>query len=140
MRRKQYLSANRFYNNSIALVDSRSVDYHEVPRLVDDSYFVPSTEAVKRIRNLGQQSLQSLYDSDLALKNNVTPEYVRHPSRDIVEVQRFTELAYAKVEDSLKKDISEHEKRRVQAEKDSLDKTKVQLDVILKDSEVVKKE
>lgn len=140
MRRKHYLSANRFYNNSIGLVDSRSTDYHEVPRLVDDSYFVPSTEAVKRIRNLGQQNLQSLYDSDLALKNNATPEYVRHPSRDIVEVQRFTETAYAKVEDSLKKDISEHEKRRLQVEKDSLDKTKVQLDVILKDSEVVNKE
>lgn len=140
MRKKYYNSVSRFTCNDIVEINSRVVSFSDVSELVDRSYFVPSTEAVKRIRNLGNSSMETLYDSDFAIKHGLTPEYVRHPSRDIVEVQRFTESAYAKVEESLKHDISSHEKKRLQAEKQALEQTKGQLDVILKDNEVVKKD
>lgn len=127
MRTHRYLSANRFHSNSIASVDFRTVDFREVERLVDDSYFVPSTEAVKRIRNLGNQSLEAQYDSALSLQTGITPHYVRHPSRDIVEVMKFTKALYDKVEKSLQGDISEAQRKSLEKQKTELEKTKIHL-------------
>lgn len=127
MRFHRYTSSNRFHNNSINVVDLRTVDYREVERLVDDSYFVPSTEAVKRIRNLGNQPLEGQYDSQASLDSGITPHYVRHPSRDIVEVVKFTQALYDKVEKSLQNDISEAQRKSLEKQKTELEKTKLHL-------------
>lgn len=140
MRSHRYLSINRFHNNSIGVVDSRTVDYREVERLVDDSYFVPSTEAVKRIRNLGNQSLEGQYDSKASLDSGITPHYVRHPSRDIVEVMKFTQSLYDKVEKSLQNDISDAQRKSLEKQKTELEKTKLHLVELEKLSKDVKSE
>lgn len=127
MRLHRYVSSNRFHNNSIDVVDFRTVDFREVERLVDDSYFVPSTEAVKRIRNLGNQSLEGQYDSQASIDSGITPHYVRHPSRDIVEVVKFTQALYAKVEKSLQNDISEAQRKSLEKQKSELEKTRIHL-------------
>lgn len=140
MRKKFYNSIARFVCNDIVEINSRLTSFSDVEELVDRSYFVPSTEAVKRIRNLGNLAMDSLYDSELAIKAGITPEFVRHPSRDIVEVQKFTDQLYQKVEQSLQNDLTVAQRKILENEKKSLEKTRIQLEQLNTPEDLVKKE
>lgn len=122
---------DRFGQNEVRHLDAlRFEDYTGIESLADDSYFVPSTEAVKRIGRANGHAYKGLYDSDASLEAGIEPSYARHPSRDIVELVRFNERMYARIEEALKLDLTDAQRRTLEKQKNEMDKVQKTLQVL----------
>lgn len=129
MRYFKYDSLSPYSENTRSLHDERfGVDYTKVERIVDDSYFVPSTEQVKRISR--SHPMKGLYDSPASLEAGIEPSYARHPSRDIVELQRFNEALYARIEKALQSDLEEAQRKTLEKEKKRLDEARSVMSIL----------
>lgn len=129
MRFFKYDSLSPYGENTRSLHNEGfGIDYTNVESIVDDSYFVPSTEQVKRISR--SHPMKGLYDSPVSLKAGIEPSYARHPSRDIVELQRFNEALYARIEKALQSDLEEAQRKTLENEKKRLDETRQVISIL----------
>lgn len=137
---RRYTSHNGFCANNIVDVDFVfHPDFSKVERIVDDSHFVPSVELAKRIGR-SAASYKGLYDSETALQHGLDASYARRPGRDIVELQRFNESLYRRIEESLKADLTEAQRKTLLAEQKRIKETQSVLDIINSKKETVPKE
>lgn len=122
---------SRFGQNTVQNLDClRFEDYTGVKSLTDDSYFVPSTEAVKRIGRANGHAFKGLYDTEASLDAGIEPSYARHPSRDVVELVRFNERMYARIEEALKQDLSDAQRRTLEHQKAEMDKVQRTIQIL----------
>lgn len=137
---RRYTSHSGFGANNVVDVDLVfHPDFSKVDRIVDDSHFVPSVELAKRIGR-SAASYKGLYDSDAALQHGLDASYARRPGRDIVELQRFNESLYQRIEESLKSDLSEAQRKTLLAEQKRIKETQSVLDIINARKEEIPKE
>ena len=138
MRRNFYdFGFNRFGNNTMSEHNELTVSYRNVKPIVDKSFYIPSSEAVKRIQRKNEASHVGSYDSEESLKLGLEPSWVRHPSRDIVEVKEFTSQLYSRIEKALQNDLSEAQKKTLEAEKLRVAETQKQIQSVLDEQKTV---
>lgn len=138
MKRNFYNSSfARFGYNTINVHDDRTISYRNIKPIVDKSFYVPSSEAVKRIQRKNEISHVGSYDSEESLKLGLEPSWARHPSRDIVEIKNFTSELYSRIEASLKKDLTEAQRKTLEAEKERVSETQKHIQAVLDEQKTV---
>lgn len=116
----RYSSFCRFHNNNIvetAVVSNTNFG----DSITDDSYYVPNSEAVKRIRAMQGLALSTvLYDDVKDLKNpDKLDIFARQKGRDIAEVSTHINNLQVSLDKNLKKDMDNY-KSKLKAEQDKV--------------------
>lgn len=116
----RYSSFSRFHNNEIVEIEVVSnTDFGE--SITDDSYYVPNSEAVKRIRAMQGLALSTaIYDDVKDLKNpDKLDIYARQKGRDMAEVSTHINNLQISLDKNLKKDMDNY-KSKLKAEQDKV--------------------
>lgn len=114
----RYSSFSRFHNNEIVETEIVcNTDFGD--SITDDSYYVPNSEAVKRIRAMQGLALSTaLYDDVKDLKNpDKIDIFARQKGRDMAEVSTHINNLQVSLDKNLKKDMDNY-KNKLKAEQD----------------------
>ena len=105
MKRKCYKTLSAFDNEICVCDEKTNQDFGE--SVADDSFYVPESELVKRLRQgvTYGQALQGLYDFADGKDSGIAVPVDRYPGIDRAEVSEFVRRKEAEAKESFEKDV-----------------------------------